>query len=102
MTEEQDTFNSWELNGLNSLDLWDYTVELECLQGTEGQLLTQDCERNVALTTRQKNYNVVVAMEIKVERSDWSLSCLPLYTDNYCIFRLKKTVEINYSNKNLD
>lgn len=39
MSEEQeqcDSFNSWELNGLNSLDLWDYTVELECLQGTEG------------------------------------------------------------------
>lgn len=39
MSEEEqqcDSFNSWELNGLNSLDLWDYTVELECLQGTEG------------------------------------------------------------------
>lgn len=37
MSEEQpESFNSWELNGLNSLDLWDYTVELECMQGTEG------------------------------------------------------------------
>lgn len=33
---ESDSLNSWELSGLNSLDLWDYTVELECLQGTEG------------------------------------------------------------------
>lgn len=33
---EQDPANTWELNGLNSLDLWDYTVELECLQRTEG------------------------------------------------------------------
>lgn len=36
--EQCDSINSWELNGLNSLDLWDYTVELECLQGTEGWL----------------------------------------------------------------
>lgn len=47
MSEEQeqcDSFNSWELNGLNSLDLWDYTVELECLQGTEGLCCKVSCE----------------------------------------------------------
>lgn len=37
MSEECDSFNSWELNGLNSLDLWDYTVELECLQGSQAE-----------------------------------------------------------------
>lgn len=50
MTEEHeqcDSLNSWELNGLNSLDLWDYTVELECLQGTEGKCCAK--ERGVAV-----------------------------------------------------
>lgn len=30
--------NSWDPNGPSSLDLWDYTMELECLKGNEGNV----------------------------------------------------------------
>ncbi|XP_047528339.1 cerebellar degeneration-related protein 2 isoform X1 [Vanessa atalanta] len=68
MTEEQeqcDSFNSWELNGLNSLDLWDYTVELECLQGTEDLQLAAELgktllERNKELETALRQHQNVI------------------------------------------
>ncbi|XP_014368130.2 nipped-B-like protein B isoform X1 [Papilio machaon] len=65
MSEEQDTFNSWELNGLNSLDLWDYTVELECLQGTEDLQLAAELgktllERNKELETALRQHQNVI------------------------------------------
>lgn len=47
--EQCDSLSSWELNGLNSLDLWDYTVELECLQGTEGKYCAKERGLAVAL-----------------------------------------------------
>uniref|UniRef100_A0A1E1W3Y1 Cerebellar degeneration-related protein 2-like n=1 Tax=Pectinophora gossypiella TaxID=13191 RepID=A0A1E1W3Y1_PECGO len=69
MSEEQpeqcDSFNSWELNGLNSLDLWDYTVELECLQGTEDLQLAAELgktllERNKELETALRQHQNVI------------------------------------------
>ncbi|XP_026494923.2 cerebellar degeneration-related protein 2 isoform X1 [Vanessa tameamea] len=68
MTEEHeqcDSFNSWELNGLNSLDLWDYTVELECLQGTEDLQLAAELgktllERNKELETALRQHQNVI------------------------------------------
>ncbi|CAH0692497.1 unnamed protein product [Chilo suppressalis] len=68
MGEEQeqcDSFNSWELNGLNSLDLWDYTVELECLQGTEDLQLAAELgktllERNKELETALRQHQNVI------------------------------------------
>ncbi|XP_045445593.1 cerebellar degeneration-related protein 2-like isoform X1 [Melitaea cinxia] len=68
MTEENeqcDSFNSWELNGLNSLDLWDYTVELECLQGTEDLQLAAELgktllERNKELETALRQHQNVI------------------------------------------
>ncbi|CAH4032217.1 cerebellar degeneration-related protein 2 isoform X1 [Pieris brassicae] len=68
MTEEQersDSFYSWELNGLNSLDLWDYTVELECLQGTEDLQLAAELgktllERNKELETGLRQHQNVI------------------------------------------
>lgn len=35
----------WDSSGLNSLDLWDYTIELECLQGPEGIILYSVCRK---------------------------------------------------------
>ncbi|XP_032513798.2 cerebellar degeneration-related protein 2 isoform X1 [Danaus plexippus] len=67
MTEEHEceSFNSWELNGLNSLDLWDYTVELECLQGTEDLQLAAELgktllERNKELETALRQHQNVI------------------------------------------
>lgn len=68
MSEEQeqcDSFNSWELNGLNSLDLWDYTVELECLQGTEDLQLAAELgktllERNKELETALRQHQNII------------------------------------------
>ncbi|XP_026757609.2 cerebellar degeneration-related protein 2-like isoform X1 [Galleria mellonella] len=68
MSDEQeqcDSFNSWELNGLNSLDLWDYTVELECLQGTEDLQLAAELgktllERNKELETALRQHQNVI------------------------------------------
>lgn len=67
MGEEQDhdSINSWELNGLNSLDLWDYTVELECLQGTEDLQLAAELgktllERNKELETAVRQHQNVI------------------------------------------
>ncbi|CAK1556096.1 unnamed protein product [Leptosia nina] len=65
MSEEQCDFNSWELNGLNSLDLWDYTVELECLQGTEDLQLAAELgktllERNKELETALRDLQNVI------------------------------------------
>ncbi|CAG5012121.1 unnamed protein product [Parnassius apollo] len=67
MSEEQnqDSLNSWELNGLNSLDLWDYTVELECLQGTEDLQLAAELgktllERNKELETALRQHQNVI------------------------------------------
>ncbi|CAH2086684.1 unnamed protein product [Euphydryas editha] len=68
MTEENeqcDSLNSWELNGLNSLDLWDYTVELECLQGTEDLQLAAELgktllERNKELETALRQHQNVI------------------------------------------
>ncbi|XP_045785089.1 cerebellar degeneration-related protein 2-like isoform X1 [Maniola jurtina] len=68
MTEEHeqcDSLNSWELNGLNSLDLWDYTVELECLQGTEDLQLAAELgktllERNKELETALRQHQNVI------------------------------------------
>ncbi|GBP14122.1 Cerebellar degeneration-related protein 2-like [Eumeta japonica] len=67
MGEEQecDSFNSWELNGLNSLDLWDYTVELECLQGSEDLQLAAELgktllERNKELETALRQHQNVI------------------------------------------
>ncbi|CAG9096251.1 unnamed protein product [Plutella xylostella] len=67
MGEEQEghSINSWELNGLNSLDLWDYTVELECLQGTEDLQLAAELgktllERNKELETALRQHQNVI------------------------------------------
>ncbi|CAH2074397.1 unnamed protein product, partial [Iphiclides podalirius] len=62
---EQDASSNWELNGLNSLDLWDYTVELECLQGTEDLQLAAELgktllERNKELETALRQHQNVI------------------------------------------
>lgn len=83
MTEEHeqcDSLNSWELNGLNSLDLWDYTVELECLQGTEGTCCAK--ERGVAVALPAA---LVVARQFEAQKicqlKPWNLTFY-LYTIN--------------------
>lgn len=35
--QEPESLDSWDINGLNSLDLWDYSMELECLRGPQGK-----------------------------------------------------------------
>ncbi|KAH9636813.1 hypothetical protein HF086_017016 [Spodoptera exigua] len=82
MSEEQeqcDSFNSWELNGLNSLDLWDYTVELECLQGTE--------VLNHSELTQKKGHDFPVDKEQQILKVKIDMPNKTVYRDQHKSYR---------------